>query len=90
MISEEYNRAFNELMDKIKGVSHCTSDTNSGYVSSADFVRLYGLLLEKLSDEDLKAVADRLKATKYFNVVIQAQVAAMNLETKNRGLAWRI
>ena len=59
-------------------------------MSSADFVCLYGLLLSKLSDEDLKAVADRLKATKYFNVVIQAQVAAMNLEAKDRGLAWRI
>lgn len=86
---DQYYQAFSGLLGEIKGVSHC-SDMGKGYVSSADFVRLYGLLLEKLSDEDLKAVADRLKATKYFNVVIQAQVAAMNLETKNRGLAWRI
>ena len=46
-------------------------------LSSNEFVRLYGLLLAKLSDEDLKALADRLKATKYFNVVIQAQVAVV-------------
>lgn len=89
MIPDEYNRAFHELMAEIKGVSHC-SDIGKGYVSSAAYVYLYGLLLAKLSDEDLKAVADRLKATKYFNVVIQAQVAAMNLEAKSRGLAWRI
>lgn len=89
MIPDEYNRAFHELMSEIKGVSHC-SDIGKGYVSSAAYVYLYGLLLAKLSDEDLQAVADRLKATKYFNVVIQAQVAAMNLEAKSRGLAWRI
>ena len=89
MIPDEYNRAFHGLMAEIKGVSHC-SDIGKGYVSSAAYVYLYGLLLAKLSDEDLKAVADRLKATKYFNVVIQAQVAAMNLEAKSRGLAWRI
>lgn len=89
MIPDEYNRAFHELMSEIKGVSHY-SDIKTGYVSSAAYVHLYGLLLAKLSDEDLKAVADRLKATKYFNVVIQAQMAAMNLEAKSRGLAWRI
>lgn len=86
---DQYYQAFSGLLGEIKGVTH-SSDIETGYVSSADFVRLYGLLLAKLSDEDLKAVADRLKATKYFNVVIQAQVAAMNLEAKSRGLAWRI
>jgi hypothetical protein len=60
------------------------STAQRGYLSSNEFVRRFGL-----RNCDLKAVADRLKATKYFNVVIQAQVAAMNL-AKDRGLAWRI
>jgi|GEM_PF-836479 hypothetical protein len=87
---DQYYQAFSGLLGEIKGVSHCVESIHSGYLSSNEFVRRYGLLLEKLSDEDLKAVADRLKATKYFNVVIQGQVAAMNLEAKDRGLAWRI
>ena len=87
---DQYYQAFFGLLGEIKGVSHCIDDIQRGYLSSNEFVRRYGLLLEKLSDEDLKAVADRLKATKYFNVVIQGQVAAMNLEAKDRGLAWRI
>ena len=87
---DQYYQAFYGLLGEIKGVSNGLEDIKRGSLSSSEFVRIYGLLLEKLSDEDLKAVADRLKATKYFNVVIQAQVAAMNLEAKNRGLAWRI
>jgi hypothetical protein len=87
---DQYYQAFSGLLGEIKGVSHCIDDIQRGYLSSNEFVRRFGLLLAKLSDEDLKAVADRLKATKYFNVVIQGQVAAMNLEAKDRGLAWRI
>ena len=90
MILSQYYQAFSGLLGEIKGVSHCLDDIQRGYLSSNEFVRRFGLLLAKLSDEDLKVVADRLKATKYFNVVIQAQVAAMNLEAKSRGLAWRI
>jgi hypothetical protein len=86
---DQYYQAFSGLLGEIKGVSHA-KDIEIGYLSSNEFVRRYGLLLAKLSDEDLKAVADRLKATKYFNVVIQGQVAAMNLEAKDRGLTWRI
>jgi hypothetical protein len=87
---DQYYQAFYGLLGEIKGVSHSLQDIQTGSLSSSEFVRIYGLLLEKLSDEDLKVVADRLKATKYFNVVIQGQVAAMNLEAKDRGLAWRI
>lgn len=86
---DQYYQAFSGMLGEIKGVYHA-KDIEIGYLSSNEFVRLYGLLLAKLSDEDLKAVADRLQATKYFNVVIQAQVAAMNLEAKSRVMAWRI
>ncbi|MDA0782920.1 MAG: hypothetical protein O2814_00060 [Bacteroidetes bacterium] len=75
MILDQYYRAFSGLLNEIKGVSHCLSDIQRGYLPSDEFVRRAGLLLAKLSDEDLKAVTDRLKATKYFNAVIQAQVA---------------
>ena len=87
---DQYYQAFSGLLSEIKGVYHCLENIQRGYLSSDEFVSRAGLLLAKLSDEDLKAVADRLKATKYFNTVIQAQIAAMNLEAKNRGLAWRI
>jgi hypothetical protein len=43
-------------------------------------------LLSRLSDADLQAIANKIKASRYFNIVIQAQISAVNLEAKERGL----
>jgi hypothetical protein len=90
MILDQYYQALSGLLSKIKGVSYSLEDIQRVYLPSDEFVRRFGLLLAKLRDEDLKVVADRFKATKYFNVVIQAQVAAKNLEAMKMRLAWRI
>jgi len=62
---DQYYQAFSGLLGEIKGVSHA-KDIEIGYLSSNEFVRRYGLLLEKLSDEDLKAVAGPTQSNQIF------------------------
>ena len=85
MILDQYYQAFYGLLNEVKGVSHCESDIQRGCVSSGEFCRRTGLLLAKLNDDDLLAVANKIKPTKYFNIVIQAHWTAVNLEANKRG-----
>jgi hypothetical protein len=85
MTIDEYNQSFLDLFREAKTVSHCSDRPEVGHMSSSEFCHRTRLLLAELSDDDLKAVANKIKPTKYFNVVIQAHWAAVNLEAKERG-----
>ena len=87
---DEYFQAFYDLITEAKTVSHLWAVSHfcldwPETMSSVEFCRRTGLLLAELSDDDLLAVADKIKSTKYFNIVIQAHWAAVNLEAKKRG-----
>jgi hypothetical protein len=41
---------------------------------------------DRLSDDDFSTFATKIKFSKHFNVIIQAQVAALNRESRRRGL----
>jgi hypothetical protein len=86
MNQDQYFQAFFDLLTEAKSVSNFSDRTaEKNHMSSSEFCRRTRLLLAELSDDDLKAVANKIKPTKYFNVVIQAHCAAVNLEAKERG-----
>lgn len=86
MNQDQYFQAFFELLTEAKSVSNFSVWTaEKNHMSSSEFCHRTRLLLAELSDDDLKAVANKIKPTKYFNVVIQAHWAAVNLEAKERG-----
>lgn len=87
---DEYFQAFYDLITEAKTVSHLWAVSHfcldwPETMSSLEFCRRTGLLLAELNDDDLLAVANKIKPTKYFNIVIQAHWAAVNLEAKKRG-----
>ena len=82
---DEYYQSFYDLLREAKTVSHSSDMPEVGHMSSNDFCNRICELLAKLSDDDLLAVANKIKPTKYFNIVIQAHWAAVNLEAKKRG-----
>ena len=82
MTIEEYNQSFFDLLRKSKIVGHST-DVGMSYV---DFRDQICELLSKFSNDDFMNFATKLKFSKHFNVIIQAQVAAVNFETKRRGI----
>jgi len=82
---DEYNQSFLDLLREAKTVSHCSDIPEVGHMSSNDFCNRICELLAKLNDDDLLAVANKIKPTKYFNIVIQAHWAAVNLEANKRG-----
>lgn len=83
---DEYYQAFYDLLREAKTVSHSSDRPEVGHMSSNDFCNRICELLAKLSDDDFSNFATKLKFSKHFNVVIQAQVAAVNRETRRRGL----
>jgi hypothetical protein len=83
---DQYFQAFFDLLTEAKSVSNFSYRTaEKNHMSSSEFRDRICDLLSRLSDNDLKAVANKIKPTKYFNVVIQAHWAAVNLEAKKRG-----
>ena len=82
---DEYFQAFYDLITEAKTVSHSSDMPEVGHMSSNDFCNRICELLAKLSDDDLLAVANKIKPTKYFNIVIQAHWTAVNLEANKRG-----
>jgi hypothetical protein len=81
----QYFQAFFELLREAKIVEHLSAEPTDEKMSYGEFRDRICDLLSRLSDNDLKAVANKIKPTKYFNVVIQAHWAAVNLEAKKRG-----
>ena len=86
MTIEEYYQSFYELLREAKTVGHLESDRKNGCTSYSDFCNQICELLAKFSDDDFSNFATKLKFSKHFNVIIQAQVAAVNFETKRRGI----
>jgi hypothetical protein len=84
MTLDEYYHSFSELLREAKTVSHCSDRPEVGHMSSTDFCNRICELLAKFSDDDFSTFATKLKFSKHFNVIIQAQVAAVNLESKRR------
>ena len=82
MTIDEYNQSFFDLLRKLKTVGH-SADVGMSYV---DFRDQICELLSKFSNDDFMNFATKLKFSKHFNVIIQAQVAAVNFETKRRGI----
>jgi len=86
MTIDEYNKSFLDLIHEAKSVSHCSDRPEVGNMSSTDFCNRICELLAKLSDDDFSTFATKIKFSKHFNVIIQAQVAALNRESRRRGL----
>ena len=84
MTIDEYYQSFYELLREAKTVGHLASDRENGCTSYGDFCNQICELLAKFSDDDFSNFATKLKFSKHFNVIIQAQVAAVNFETKRR------
>jgi hypothetical protein len=85
MNQDQYFQAFFELLREAKIVEHLIAEPSCDRMSYDDFRDRVCDLLSRLSDDDLKAVANKIKASRYFNIVIQAQIAAVNLQAKERG-----
>ncbi len=83
---DEYFQAFYDLITEAKTVSHCSDIPEVGHMSSNDFCNRICELLAELSDDDFSTFATKIKFSKHFNVIIQAQVAALNRESRRRGL----
>ncbi len=83
---DQYNQSFLDLIREAKTVSHCSDRPEVGHMSSTDFCNRICELLAQLSDDDFSTVATKIKFSKHFNVIIQAQVAALNRESRRRGL----
>jgi len=84
MTVDEYYQAFYELLLEAKTVGHLKLDPKNGGTSYHDFCNQICELLAKFSDDDFSTFATKLKFSKSFNVIIQAQVAAVNFESKRR------
>ncbi len=85
MNQDQYFQAFFELLREAKIVEHLTAEPSCARMSYDDFRNRICDLLSRLSDADLQAIANKIKGRRYFNIVIQAQIAAVNLEAKERG-----
>ena len=83
---DQYNQSFLDLIREAKTVSHCSDRPEVGHMSSTDFCNRICELLAQLSDDDFSIFATKIKFSKHFNVIIQAQVAALNRESRRRGL----
>jgi len=83
---DEYNQSFLDLIREAKTVSHCSDRPEVGHMSSTDFCNRICELLAQLSDDDFSTFATKIKFSKHFNVIIQAQVSALNRESRRRGL----
>jgi hypothetical protein len=86
MNQDQYFQAFFDLLTEAKSVSNFSYRTaEKNHMSSSEFRDRVCDLLSRLSDADLQAIANKIKASRYFNIVIQAQISAVNLEAKERG-----
>jgi len=83
---DEYNQSFLDLIREAKTVSHCSDRPEVGNMSSNDFCNRICELLTQLGDDDFSTFATKIKFSKHFNVIIQAQVAALNRKSRRRGL----
>jgi hypothetical protein len=87
MNQDQYFQAFFDLLTEAKSVSHFSDRTaEKNHMSSSEFCRRTRLLLAELSDDDFSTFATKIKFSKHFNAIIQAQVAALNRESRRRGL----
>ena len=84
MTIDEYYQSFYELLRGAKTVGHSTYQVDEG-MSYVDFRDQVCELLSRLSDDDFRIFATKLKCSKHWNVIIQAQVSAVNSEAKKRG-----
>jgi hypothetical protein len=85
MTIDQYYQSFYELLRESKTVGHLELDRKNGGTSYGDFCNQICELLAKFSDDDFSTFATKLKFSKHFNVIIQAQVAAVNRESRRRG-----
>ena len=79
-----HDKLFQQLLSTVKGVSYSINNEEKGYLNYKEFRNLYLMILEKLSFEELKFVAKRFENARYFNVIIQAQLSAINIELYRR------
>ena len=73
-------------LSKGKSVGHLTS-CDIGYL---EYKEMYTKELIKLNDDELIEIYHMRKKCKYFNVLIQAWCACINLEMKKRNLNYEI
>ena len=85
MTIDEYNQSFLDLIREAKTVSHYSDRPEAGQMTSDEFCNRICELLAKFSDDDFSTFATKIKFSKHFNVIIQAQVAALNRESRRRG-----
>ena len=78
-----HDKLFHQLLSTVKGVSHY-NNTPDGYLNYKEFRNLYLMILEKLYFEELKFVAKRFENARYFNVIKQVQLSAIDIEFSRR------
>lgn len=79
-----HDKLFHQLLSTVKGVSHSINNEEKGYFSYTEFRTLYLEILEKCSLEELECVAKGFENLKYFNIIIQAQLSAIDIEFSRR------
>ena len=80
-----YYTHFFSLLGEAKVLSHASRNSDFKGIAYADFREALRPLLQQLSDSDLRELSERLRKSRYFNVVIQAHTAAVEAEKVARG-----
>ena len=80
-----YYTQFFSLLGEAKVLTHSSSNSDFKGIAYADFIDALRPLLQQLSDSDLRELSERLRKSRYFNVVIQAHTAAVEAEKAARG-----
>ncbi len=79
-----HDKLFHQLLSTVKGVSHSINNKEKGYLNYTEFRTCYLKILEKLSFEELEFVAKRFENARYFNVIKQVQLSAIDIEFSRR------
>ena len=79
-----HDKLFQQLLSTVKGVSHSINNEEKGYFNYTEFRTLYLEILEKCSFEELEFVAKRFENARYFNVIKQVQLSAIDIEFSRR------
>jgi hypothetical protein len=79
-----HDKLFHQLLSSVKGVSHSINDEEKGYLNYTKFRTLYLEILEKCSLDELECVAKGLENLKYFNIIKQVQLSAIDIEFSRR------
>ena len=80
-----YYTQFFSLLGEAKVLSHASRNSDFKGIAYADFREALRPLLQQLSDYDLRELSERLRKSRYLNVVIQAHTAAVEAEKVARG-----